>query len=365
MKKLFLLLAAVLSLTACDYEEVVREIGYKGKARVNPWLAAERFCAKSDHKVRSLVTWTVPGWEDAVWFLPASILGNASFTRQVEDWVADGGHLVLLVEHADAETNDWSEHTQQPQVEDALVEMLDRMGIDLKDPESAKDETKAETIEFDGETFKVDARSEATVAVRGGKPGVFASVESGSGRVTVLTDGRLFRNRWIGEKDHAGLLDKLVAATEYEGTVAFMRGSGLSIWVLLGKHLWPVLVGLGVLIVLWLWRNFTRFGPVETSAGPSTLRGYDHHLEALGDFQWRIDRAAGLLAPLRAQIIERGQRVCTRSGRRDDDFFQFLADRAGIPRERVFRALAEAAPADSAILTRTTADLQLLLQVLH
>jgi hypothetical protein len=88
-------------------------------------------------------------------------------------------------------------------------------------------------------------------------------------------------------------------------------------------------------------------------------------LEALGDFQWRLDRAAALLVPLRAQVVERGQRLAVRSGRRDDDFFQFLADRAGLPRERVFRALAEAAPPDSGVLTRTAADLQRLLNILH
>ncbi len=365
MRKLLLLLVVAFSLTGCDYTEVVRETGYKGKARVDPWLAAERFCAKSGYEVRSLLTWTAPGWEDAVWVTPASILSNESFARQMEEWVADGGHLVLLVEHADAETNDWSNHAPEPELEPALVSMLDRAGIRLKGHESGKDEVTAEKIEFDEESFEVNAESASSVAVNGGKPGVFASVKNGDGRVTVITDGRVFRNRWIGDKDHAALLDALVRVTDYEGAVAFMRGSNISLWALLGKHLWPVLVGLAVLIALWLWKNFTRFGPVEAAAEPSTLRGYDHHLEALGDFQWRLDRGAGLLAPLRAQILERGQRICTRAGRRDDDFFQFLADRAGIPRERVFRALAEAAPADAAILTRTTADLQLLLQVLH
>ncbi|MEO7098151.1 MAG: DUF4350 domain-containing protein [Luteolibacter sp.] len=364
MKRLFLLLAIALSLTGCDYTEVVREIGYKGKARINPWLAAERFCARSNHKVRSLVTWTAPQWEDAVWVMPASILSNASFTRQVEDWVDDGGHLVLLVEHADADTNDWSDHTPEPQLENALIDMLDDVGIDLKDHEAAKGDAHATKIEFDGQSFEVDAKSECSVAVDGEGTGVFASVESGEGRVTVITDGRIFRNRWISDKDHAALLDRLVRVTDFKGNIVFIRGSGLSLWAMLGKHLWPVLIGLGLLILLWLWKSFTRFGPIETSVEPAVLRGYDHHLEALGDFQWRLDRAVGLLAPLRTQIVERGQRLCTRSGRRDDDFFQVLADRAEISRERVFRALAEATPADAAILTRTTADLQLLLQVL-
>ncbi len=365
MKKLLLLVAAVFALTACDYKEVVHEIGYKGKARINPWLAAERFCARSGNKVRSLASWTAPDWGDAVWFLPASILNNKSFSRQMEEWVSNGGHLVLLIEHADAETSDWSEPPSELEREPAMKYMLERVGIALKDHGTGKGETKGEKIEFDGRSYDVDAKSNATVSVMGGDPGVFASVEKGDGRLTVITDGRIFRNRWIGDKDHAALMDALIRVTEDGGEIAFMRGSNISLSGLLGKHLWPVLIGLGFLIGLWLWKNFSRFGPIEATTEPSVSRGYDHHLEALGDFQWRLDRAFTLLAPIRAQIVERGQRICNRAGRRDEDFFQFLADRAGIPRERVFRALAEGAPADSAILTRTTADLQVLLQVLH
>ena len=364
MKALIFLLA-VLSLASCDYTEVKREIGYKGKARVNPWLAAERFAAQYNGNVRSLASWTPPESEDAVWFVPASILGNESFTRRVEDWVENGGHLVLLVEHADAETNDWSTHPTEPAVPSALVEMLDRAGIAFRDREVTKDKMTAQKIEFDGESYEVDAYSETGVALHGEAMGVFASIECGDGRMTVLTDGRLFRNRWIAEKENADLLDALILSTGYEGNISFLRGSGLSLWGLMGQHLWPVLLGLGLLTMLWLWKNFTRFGPIEATADISLLRGYEHHLEALGDFQWRLDRAVALLAPLRAQIVDHGQRLSFRVGRRDDDFFQFLADRAGIPRERVFRALAEAAPPDSAILTRTTADLQRLLLALH
>jgi hypothetical protein len=363
--KFFIILLAVLALTGCDYTEVKREIGYKGKARINPWLAAERFCEHYDGDVRSLATWTAPQYDDAVWFVPASIPSNGSYIRQLEDWVEEGGHLVLIVEHADSESSDWSQRSMPPDLEPALVEMLERAGIDLSSADAAFKEVTAEEVRFDKESYEVDARSTTRVSRKGGEGGVFVSVRSGDGRISVLTDGRIFRNRWIGDKDHAALLDALIQATDYEGNISFLRGSGLSLWGLLRDHLWPVLAGLGLLIVLWLWKNFTRFGPVEAEhAGPS-LRGYEHHLEALGDFQWRLDRAAALLAPLREQILERGQRLSTRAGRRDDDFFQFLADRSEIPRERVHRALVEASPADSAILTRTTADLQRLLEVLH
>jgi hypothetical protein len=364
MKSWAVLMAAVL-LTACNYTEVKREIGYKGRARINPWLAAERFTERNGNEVRSLASWISPDSEDIVWFVPASVLSNLSYIRKMEDWVEDGGHLVLLVEHTESETNDWSKYSERPVFEPVLFDMLERAGIDLESGKDSNAPGKASSIEFDGKTYEVDAKSSYRVTAEDGEPGVFASVESLDGRITVLTDARIFRNRWIADKQHADLLDALVRSTKYEGNIAFLRGSGLSLLDLLGKHLWPVLVALGGLIGLWLWKNLTRFGPLEAADGASTLRGYEHHLEALGDFQWRLDRAAGLLAPLRSQIVERGQRISVRAGKRDDDFFQFLADRAELPRDRVFRALAEAAPADTFTLTRTAADLQKLLQVLH
>jgi hypothetical protein len=361
MKWLIILLAA-LTLTGCDYEEVKHEIGYKGKARVNPWLAAERFCANDECSVKSLAAWTAPTEEDAVWFVPAAILSNDRFTRQLDGWVAAGGHLVLLVSHANSEINDWFVKAEEPDLPPAVGRMLGRVKIELT---PVTEERKAKEIHFLEESYQVDATSDTQVKLAGKEPQVFVSVEKGKGRLTVLTDARLFRNRWIGEKDHAALLDALISATDRSGNIGFLRGSGLSLWGLLKQHLWPVLIALGVLLFLWLWKNLSRFGPLEAVAGVPILRGYEHHLEALGYFQWRLDRSAALLVPLRMKIVERGQRISVRAGCRDEDFFQFLADRAGLPRERVHRAMSEAAPSDTTVLTRTTADLQRLLLVLH
>jgi len=373
-----MILLLAVSLTGCKYKEVTRETGYKGKARVNPWLAAERFCERYKGEVRSLASWSPPDYDDAMWITPASVLGNDSFVHEVEDWVDDGGHLVLLVENT-GNGNDWSARSAEPALEPAVIRMLDRIGIEFVSEEGRED-LRVSKIEFKGQSFEVDARSHGGLILKssgGNENGhaagasekdsrtVFATVRHGDGRVSVLTDGRLFRNRWIGDKEHASLLDALVRGTDYEGDIAIVRGEGISLWALLGDHLWPLMLGLGTLVVLWLWKSFGRFGPVEAATAPSPLRAYDHHLEALGDFQWRLDHAASLLAPLRAQIVERGQRMVASVGRRDEDFFQVLADLAGIPRERAFRALAEAAPPDPATLTRTSADLQRILQVLH
>ncbi|NJR43083.1 MAG: hypothetical protein HC767_10920 [Akkermansiaceae bacterium] len=322
--KIFWLLFLSIFLTACnDYTEEEREIGYKGKARINPWLAAERFSQSYEGEVKSLGSWEPPEMADSIYFIPASILSNESFTRRVESWVNDGGHLVLLIQYANAESSDWSEAEPEEKIEPVLINMLDRAGITLTTDGISTEAASASQIDFNEESYQVNAKSRASVKTFDSEPGVFASVESGAGRISVLTDARLFRNRWIGDNEHAEFLDALIQASTYVGDISFIRGSGLSLWRLIRKHLWSVLLGLFLLTLLWLWKNFSRFGPMEAATDGSTLRGYDHHLEALGDFQWRLDRAVALLTPLRAQIVERGQRVSLRSGRRDDDFSNF------------------------------------------
>lgn len=358
-----LLLLALLGCGGCNMREIEVETGYKGPARTNAWLAAERFAERYDYPVLSLASWREPDWADAVWVVPAAVLSNESFCQSAGDWIDGGGHLIVLAEHGEAHTNDWNLVDRPLSVDypSALLAMLRRSGIEMDRSGSAS----AGEVEFQDEFYTVMANSLSSVSVNGGEAGVFASVSQGEGLLTVLTDARIFRNRWIGENDHAELLRDLLYATEVDGAVVFVRGAATSFWRLLGEKLWPFIVGLLVLTGLWLWKSFRRFGPMEPVAVPSPLRAYDHHLEALGDFQWRLDKAKALLGPLRELIIERGQRLGARTGQRDADFFEWLGQRAGLPRERVFRALAEPAPADTTVLTRTTADLQRLLQSLN
>lgn len=362
MIRLWLVLAAAaLVLTGCDYDEVEREIGYKGKARVNPWLAAERFAQASGRTVKSTISWTPPTSEESMWLIPASVLGNESFVRRFESWVEEGGHLLIVLEHAEAEESDWSRHAVEPILQAAVKRFIAEAGIDLDENVSGS-ATKMDRIGFGDEEFKVSAESVMRVNAEDEPAGAFASVEMGAGRLSVLTDSRILRNRWISDQEHAALFQAMMPGY---GSIGFMRGSGLSLWSLLTNHLSPMLLGLAVVVVIWLWKNLSRFGPADLGVPAAPLRGYEHHLEALGDYQWRLDKAASLVAPLRMQIVELGQAASVRVGRRDDDFFQFLAERAGISRDRVHRALVEAVPADASILTRSVSDLQQLLQALQ
>ena len=351
----------LLFLAGCDYKEVEREVGYKGKARVNPWLAAERFIEQYGYEVHPVISWTEPDEDDSTWILPASILGNMSFTHSMDEWVRDGGHLILLVEATAAASSDWGGRYASPTLEEVLLKMLEKAGILLKKSGSAS----ADKIEFQGDSYQIDAESEAVVSLKEGDAGVFATTECGAGRITVITDARIFRNRWIGEKDHAALLAALIDAGEFEGRVGIMRDSGLSFWSLLGEHLFPILLAGGICVLLWLWRNLSRFGPIETAALAPVSRGYEHHLEALGYFHWKLDHATALLSQLRAQVAEFGHRASVAAGRGGGDLHSFLAERADLPLDRVARALTAAAPHDPNAFTLITADLQKLLDTLH
>jgi hypothetical protein len=237
--------------------------------------------------------------------------------------------------------------------------MLGNAGLTLE--ETPRAGITRDKLVVDGRAFDAETKSGWQVKRAEGEGETFASIEYGEGRISVLTDASPIRNRKIDAKQHAAFLLELVEMSPYSGDVVFLRGHTLSLWTLLVEKATPALIGLGLVIAFWLWKNLTRFGPLEAAEAPSPLRGYDHHLEALGDFHWRLDRGAALLAPLRTEILERCHQLQARTGRLDADIFALLAERAGVSRERIARALSEPAPADAAVFTRTVSDLQRIL----
>lgn len=356
--RLLFALAFVFALTGCDYEEVETETGYKGLARIDPWLAAGRFLERYGYTVRKQPSWSEPKPGDAVWFMPAETISNEAFARTAARWASRGGHLVLLVERALATDDDWG-GAHEVRIEAALHDMLANAGLTLKEVD--RSDGSHDKIVFEDRTFEAELKSGWQVKREEGEGETFVSTDYGKGRISVLTDAGPLRNRHLDAKQHAAFLLELIEASPYTGEIVFLRGHTLSLWSLLLEKAWPALIGLGLVIACWLWKNLARFGPLEAAEEPSPLRGYDYHLEALGDFHWRLDRGAALLAPLRTEILERCHQLQARTGRLDADIFALLAERAGVSRERVTRALSEPAPADTAVFTRTVSDLQRIL----
>ncbi|MCW1886277.1 hypothetical protein OKA04_16185 [Luteolibacter flavescens] len=340
-----------------SYTTRTEETGYKGRAKLDAYLAAARFLEQMDHAVLNK-----PGWPDledvSVMIVPASVLTTDAYVREVKDWVSDGGHLICLFENSESYHDDWRGSGSLRYIfdDEAVPKSLDAW---LKEQgftfSTSGTKVEAKRLVVDGTGYEVFAESMLGVDHDGRTRQAMAQSFVGDGIVTVMMDARPFRNRYIGDHDHAELLLALVDMSYYEGTVAIIRDGGLSLWTMLWRHGWPALIGLLVLTVVWLWKNMPRFGPMRREDEPTHQRDYDHHLEALGDFQWRLDKGQAMLRPLRDSVLERAMR---HGGQHHGDLFEWMAERAGMTRERAERAMTHERPADLTAFTRVVADLQ-------
>jgi hypothetical protein len=358
MRRLFLVLLLLFAAGCSPRTTHEEETGYQGKARVDPYLAATRFLQHFGYDVSSLPGWKKPDYRTAVLIAPVSIFTTQGLIREVDKWVSEGGHLICLGERAESYHNDWDKYYRpEPKlIPDDFRDWLSGRGFKIDFKENGK--YTADQITVDDRVHEVFAESSYGVSRFQGDDQVFESGEYGKGRISVLTDARLFRNRYIDDKDNSALLLSLVEESRQAGGVLIVRDASLSFWKMLWQHGWPALTGLAAVTVFWLWKNMPGDGPKLAAEEQSTLRAYDHHLEALGDFHWRLDKAAGLLRPLRAGILERAQQQAGSAGHHDGDLFAWIGQRCGIPTERVQRAMIHETPGDPATFTRLLADLQ-------
>lgn len=351
---------------SCEYTETTKETGHKGKARINPYLAAERFLESYGYEIERRPGW--PRLEDDMMMVvvPVESLTSQGYVKDLDEWVRYGGHAVVLMAWGDSHINDWSTRwgagsAEIPEVFSewmAEVDMSFEYELEADDDSSGEDKTTAERLRYDGGRFEVFMEAKTQALDDKGKPRMLVSKDYGEGIITLMADARPFRNRYIGDYDHAALLLAVTESSMYGNTVVFVRNASLSFWDLLWERLWPAMVALILLIVFWLWKSLPRFGPLDSFEEVSSLRAYGHHLEALGDFHWRLDRAEGLLRPLRQNLLERAHGLALSSGNREQDVFLLMAERAGMSRERVERAMTFERAKDAGSFTRLVADLQ-------
>lgn len=408
-------------LCACEghWEEVEKVTGYRGKARVNPFLAAERVLDELGHDAeRKLHLSKMPDY-DAVMFLSAEGGLSEGRTKQVLDWVEGGGHLIyclggtrsyndhatglelgmrvlneVLVEEGDPllrELGIKMEKWDPKNIQQALKKIGKRFEVekdskDKKNDKNAQMPSKAEEelkkLSVDGkeasETMKKvgslieqvvdDQMAEFNLRWRGQqyhlKLAGFLSMEldrklkgdefvvgttkaaaalhliRGGGRITVLTHARPFRNRWLGEHDHARWLSALVGEDDVH-QVHFVAAATASFWSLLWEHGWMAILTLAACIALWLWRHMPRFGPLEKVELGET-RHFASHIAALGQFFWRMRRPDVLVHAAREAVWEklrqRHSGIEVHARELSDTLAASIAERCDMPPQRVQNA---------------------------
>ncbi|MDB6072054.1 MAG: hypothetical protein JWL81_3225, partial [Verrucomicrobiales bacterium] len=372
-----LLLLSGFFLTGCSgkFVEREKEIGHLGEARRDPWLAATEFLRMNQLRVipqRGVLDLPDP---DAVLVVPAESIHSAAIAKHVMNWTERGGHLVYIVQGGGAFQNDWSGGeipilTKQSRAAEAQP-LLELLGIPLVSDTSGVS-TSTEVMINDTE-YKVSMNEHRRLDLTNAtlEPDFFsgakstasiAGMESGYGRITVLADGRPFRNRWIDDDDNAAFL---LALTELPGDsyhISFVKGDRTGLWEMLMEHAWTVMVAAGVLLAVWLWSVLPRIGPVRP-VSRSAQRQFATHLDESGAYLWRQRLTEALLEFPRKAVITAARHHAMRDGERG--FVSDLARRTGLPADRVQDALHGGNQHDARHFIRQAADLQTLLSRLR
>jgi hypothetical protein len=358
----FLAIVAAFALLGCSGEEVEIETGHRGKARRDPFLAAERFLTENDFEV-STHTWLGEGLPDrGTLIATAQSFGNRGTTGIVLDWVSRGGNLLLLLDGGETFRGDWDrerpEHGTRSQPERA--ELLEKLGIEeTKDGGGELEVKLADSsasvkvpARFTWQKGRAPARTDITAA--NGNSIALASFRHGSGRISVAAHAEPFRNRHLGDGDNAWLLLRLVG-NPHSSEVWFLNGVRVSFFGMFWEHGWMALIAAAALLAAWLWKSLPRFGPLLAAEDRGT-RNFAEHLSLTGAFLWRHRQCAQLIGPLRETVT----RAAVRRGlvRNDPDFPEKLASFAQMDALRVRAALLSENIGDPRSFLRAIQDLR-------
>ncbi len=404
-----LLLSAALLLCACDghWEDVEKTTGYKGKARVNPFLAAERLLDELGHDAHGAKSLAKMPPHDAVILISGEGGLPEGRAKQLLRWTFSGGHLIyclggtrpyndfetqygsfiaamLLEEDKDTVLEQLGVGVQKRIPEEEIKDLVKKhMGAEAdkqdeskekKKKKSEKDERGLEVVEevaWNGKTYQVSLGGyQNMILKRKLRPGEFSAgskneslalhLQHGMGSVTLLAHARPFRNRWIGDRDHARLLAALVGEHGSK-EVLFVSNSTVSFFGLLWQHGWMAVVTLALCLVFWLWQQMPRFGPLAEVELDST-RHFASHIGALGEFFWRMRRSPLLVNAARdavwVRVCERHRSLDDGSRLMNDQLAEEIARRTGLPLKRVTAAFDVAPPNTTHNFVNLMRDLQ-------
>lgn len=393
-------------LVSCgETEKKRRTLGYKGEAKNNPFLAAQRYLQSQGREVGK--EHGVGNYEEraGMLFLPPSSINTIGRSKRLLEWVSEGGHLVVMLEGGGMGGHDFTVRPEGKVWEDpdeelpGLEYLLDALGVALIEWECVPEEggVDPETLEVDdweemdesdrvllgAERIEMQFEDEEVIEVHHwsdwgfeyeevymGEYGSGEAAEStqhrylsviyDEGRVSLLADGRPLRNRYIGYAGHARLLDQLCQLSP-DGEVLFSSGEGDGLVSMMWRHFPEFVVALLLAVGLWLWLHLPRFGPTQDITGSGHLE-LSSQLRGVGRFLWSHKRDDVLLESLRSMVR---RRLSMSGGRLDEGLFEQLAGQSGLKLEEVLEAMTREAVHDAGVMVRMTNHLQLILNTLN
>lgn len=178
----------------------------------------------------------------------------------------------------------------------------------------------------------------------GAEPNGLLQYQVGQGRMTVLLDTDIWKNRVIGDFDHAFLLWHLVGDRPRVWFVASHDSENLL--QVLWRNARYLLMGLVTLLLLWAWRRWVRFGPLIPDPVPAR-RQLLEHIEASTLFSWKHQQLEPLLLRLRDDIwlhLNRHHGIDHQDGGSSAEALKKLAELSQQPLDSVRQAMTCPAP---------------------
>jgi len=398
LNRLVILIAlACLSICSCTKKEAKkRTVGYKGVARANAFLAAQRLLENNEYDVEMRSGLGRLDDSLSTLFLPSSTLNTEGRGKYLLNWVTVGGHAVVMMGNGEKRGNDFTQNDQATlhlgEEDTDLVEespgveyLLKEAYLDtVYDENEEREELDLDEWEALAESDRVLMNSEVcdffvgennlTVHQWSDKGIVnlqdneddraeyrYYSVDYGDGRLTFLTDASPIRNRYIAYADHAQLLMGLLGMSKAEGAVAFSNGAGDTLFSLIWKYFKIAIFSFLLLIILWLWKSLPRFGPVQ-DIPDIQMREFSSQVRGVGRFLWRNKRNEAMLTSLRNTITKNQTLHQGQGGLDQASLFDQLVQHSELSLEAVTEAMTRINISEPNVMVRVVKNLQLILK---
>ncbi len=288
------------------------------EARMNPYLAAERFLVQNNVATKSLggskLLDELPPPSDTLFLSNHTNDGLLTEERQaaLHNWMSEGGHLITIIQSLwDEELN----NSGDPFLDSFGIRQYERdysnEALNQIPPIETRFAGKGETLTLDfiPDFYMLDynqtAYSGIKIGIENDEGYHLLQFGVGSGMLTVLTDDFFLRNSKIDEFDHALFFHNLVqnrTATEAPSKLWIIHDLEFpSLLTLIWRNASYAVIITSLLFIFTLWAAYNRFGPTLVDNHRSR-RSLLEHLDASGHFHWRHDQANTLLTTLREQL---------------------------------------------------------------
>lgn len=341
-----LLVGAAVILFFLNFEKVSEDVwvGYRGEARTNDYLAAERLLKKWNYKVTRIYSQSQllnfnPPRQGLVFFLTDAIYFNKKDLEKFIPWVEAGGHLVVCIDSSLFTDDDEDLST----FSDYFNELVNTK-IEYKEDDSLASDESAENFFFElaPSHFPLSVRLDRSINfidqeesrskralwnIGNGENTYFLQYQRGWGRVSLLGSALFMDNHRIAEDDNAFFFWYLITQS-LGGPGGGSRAKGLSqtanatgtntvntlpeVWFISDRIMpslaeliwekgWPILISLGILVLVIYWRVSQRFGPILESRY-TIRRSLMEYLTASGRFLWRYKQGIQLVETVRLSV---------------------------------------------------------------